>query len=498
MDWFLKNHVCELQFAENNLIQALLSHFNLFRDESGVQIEICLDRRTPTIRRREAKKELKSKMQHFKDKANDYQKTLDSVLIDNTCDKFPFNDSEFVFRYASGGTLPIIVKGTKEYYTLFYRDVHPIGWNIANGGCDSFEELLNPISAIIRELQEELILIDPKKNAWFLFITDDKNSLFLPEFEMARKLWQAYFPANNLRNFNNVAASIEWEYGPDTLKIKYEKEKPKTIHECFININALDFGIEIDRIAKIEITNETVPLDGEILDGKLLDRPIGLFEVNAFNEKIKKNETEFIPDIIFHSGSKEPQNKIDNIVKDEFIPRLLADQIRTKDECKEWEENKQKYNLCPATKAIINRFIRIDKKKTPYQKFDVFISHSSLDKIIVEKIIEDFKKESITYWVDHEQITLGDRITEKIENGLKKSKYVLVCISHNLGHSNWCRAEYGPILNMQYNEISGKKAIPLKLNEVDDQDIPVLLYDVKKADYQNYDEYQELLNYLKS
>lgn len=65
---------------------------------------------------------------------------------------FLHNDENFPFRYASGGTLPILRMEGQGYYCFFYRDIFPIGWNIANGGCCTREELLNPQMTIEREL----------------------------------------------------------------------------------------------------------------------------------------------------------------------------------------------------------------------------------------------------------------------------------------------------------------------------------------------------------
>lgn len=130
--------------------------------------------------------------------------------------------------------------------------------------------------------------------------------------------------------------------------------------------------------------------------------------------------------------------------------------------------------------------------------FNVFICHSSKDKKEVLDIIQAFKRKGVTYWVDHEQIEYGDEITGKIEDGLKNSKYTLVLLSKNLGKSNWCRKEYGPILNREYNKKSGKKVIPLKIDDCNDDDIPLLLYDKRRADYSNKEEFDDLLDYLKN
>jgi len=49
----------------------------------------------------------------------------------------------------------------RDYYCLFYREIAPVGWNIANGGAESVAELLDPLATIERELREELIIVEP-------------------------------------------------------------------------------------------------------------------------------------------------------------------------------------------------------------------------------------------------------------------------------------------------------------------------------------------------
>lgn len=138
-----------------------------------------------------------------------------------------------------------------------------------------------------------------------------------------------------------------------------------------------------------------------------------------------------------------------------------------------------------------------DKNTMLDNEFDVFITHASKDKDVVLHLIADLKSFGIRYWVDYEQIKPGDRITEKIEDGLQKSKHVLVCLSRNLGRSNWCRAEYSPILHRSYNRIGSKKVIPLRLDDSSDDEVPLLLYDVRRVDYSDEDEFSELIEYLK-
>ena len=51
---------------------------------------------------------------------------------------------------------------------------------------------------------------------------------------------------------------------------------------------------------------------------------------------------------------------------------------------------------------------------------DVFICHASEDKSdIIKPLITAFKRESISYWYDKEEIKWGDSIIEKVNDGLK-------------------------------------------------------------------------------
>ena len=116
--------------------------------------------------------------------------------------------------------------------------------------------------------------------------------------------------------------------------------------------------------------------------------------------------------------------------------------------------------------------------------FRVFLSHSSADKETVLKVLEALKNAGIPYWIDHEQIKFGDGIVGKIEEGLRQSKYVVVCLSKNLKSSGWCRAEYSPILYREFSGNTSRRVIPLSLDGSGDSDaIPLLLSDKMRADF---------------
>lgn len=130
--------------------------------------------------------------------------------------------------------------------------------------------------------------------------------------------------------------------------------------------------------------------------------------------------------------------------------------------------------------------------------YDVFICHSSKDNEFVKKIINKFNRNGITYWVDAERIQFGDSITQKIEDGLKRSKCVMPCLSRNLARSGWTRAEYGSFLNAEFSGNSSRKIIPIKLDDCEENDIPPLLRDKKRVMHDDEKEFAQFLEFLKN
>jgi hypothetical protein len=128
--------------------------------------------------------------------------------------------------------------------------------------------------------------------------------------------------------------------------------------------------------------------------------------------------------------------------------------------------------------------------------YDVFICHSGKDAAKAAELAEVFKRQGVRYWLDREQITYGDPVTRKIEEGLTASRYVLPLLSKNLGTSGWTRAEYGAILNGELSGPSERVVIPLKIDDGPDADIPILLRDKKRVSYLNETEFGEFVRFL--
>lgn len=131
-------------------------------------------------------------------------------------------------------------------------------------------------------------------------------------------------------------------------------------------------------------------------------------------------------------------------------------------------------------------------------KFDVFLSHSNRDKELVLRLTTALREANIAYWIDHEQISFGDGIIAKIEEGLQKSRFVVACLSENLLNSGWCRAEYGPILYREFSGDTSRRVIPLSLDgSTSSSGIPLLLSDKMRVDFTDRASFSAFIKYLR-
>ena len=68
---------------------------------------------------------------------------------------------------------------------------------------------------------------------------------------------------------------------------------------------------------------------------------------------------------------------------------------------------------------------------------DIFICHASEDKVdVVRPVVRTLEKENITYWVDEGEILWADSITQKVNEGLRISRYVIVILSKSFLEKN--------------------------------------------------------------
>jgi hypothetical protein len=115
------------------------------------------------------------------------------------------------------------------------------------------------------------------------------------------------------------------------------------------------------------------------------------------------------------------------------------------------------------------------------QEHICFLSHNKQDKDIVRRVASALHSYGIETWFDEWEILPGDKITEKIDEGLSKATSVIVFLSPNSVRSRWVKEE---MHNALYQSISTEKpeVIPVLIAECE---IPRLLSNYKYVDVGN-------------
>lgn len=72
---------------------------------------------------------------------------------------------------------------------------------------------------------------------------------------------------------------------------------------------------------------------------------------------------------------------------------------------------------------------------------DIFLSHSAKDKAVVRPLAERLRVDGLRVWFDEWEIRPGDNIPLKIEEGLERSRNLVLCMSANAFDSDWAQLE---------------------------------------------------------
>ena len=118
----------------------------------------------------------------------------------------------------------------------------------------------------------------------------------------------------------------------------------------------------------------------------------------------------------------------------------------------------------------------------------VFISYAKKDYIaadgnaipgnFVDKVIEAFQQEGITYWLDREQLSGGETYAARIAQNIRECDVFLFLSTEASNASEWIRREIGTAVNQ------GKRIIPVRLdNSVYDDAVNLYLSSVQYIDW---------------
>ncbi len=108
-------------------------------------------------------------------------------------------------------------------------------------------------------------------------------------------------------------------------------------------------------------------------------------------------------------------------------------------------------------KQLTHETMRIQHSETPKsltvnKEYDVFISHSSEDKVdFVRPLTVELQQLGIKVWYDEFELKMGDSLRRKIDQGLINSRYGIVVLSSSFFKRDWTNYELDGFVNKEMN-----------------------------------------------
>jgi len=126
------------------------------------------------------------------------------------------------------------------------------------------------------------------------------------------------------------------------------------------------------------------------------------------------------------------------------------------------------------------------KLKTVTKK-KLFVSYCHKNKAEVGKIISDLREYGLNFWLDEEQIDVGDRLMERIDEGVRLSDIPIIFLSEATKESMFAKHELFVFFDkVIYQKSTAKPWFIVKLDQVDPNDIMFGLGNFKYIDYKNH------------
>src|SRR5215470_12159666 len=118
----------------------------------------------------------------------------------------------------------------------------------------------------------------------------------------------------------------------------------------------------------------------------------------------------------------------------------------------------------------------------------VFCSHSSKDKPVVAQFAERLRADGIDAWLDVWEMSAGDNLVAKINDGLARCTAGLIFFSANTSGSEWVTAEANTLI---HQAVRGLRVIPVMLD--DQAVVPALLEPYIRQPVQEYEAIRDAL-----
>lgn len=132
-------------------------------------------------------------------------------------------------------------------------------------------------------------------------------------------------------------------------------------------------------------------------------------------------------------------------------------------------------------------------------EYHAYLCHSSLDKELVRQLRDRLETHGIRCWFDEADMPVGSPARDRMERGLRSSRYLLVCASAHLPSARWANTEIDAVMRYDVADPTKPKILVLKLDDDSEEDsIPLLLHGKKWLEYRRPGDFERLVEFLKN
>lgn len=172
-------------------------------------------------------------------------------------------------RWASGGVLSRVQYRSRAWFSFFFRDIPPFGWNISLGASEHDDELTDPWKFMMREFIEETLVCQQMEGQQTIrrpLVHDHLNmaeEIHRAE-ELSAKHRRLRFERDGIVFRTSLGEPVFFDIVPTKLDIDIDGVHPT--RSVLICINIGELGIEVLKVLNYELGNNDILLDGEIID----------------------------------------------------------------------------------------------------------------------------------------------------------------------------------------------------------------------------------------
>jgi hypothetical protein len=320
--------------------------------------------------------------------------------------------------------------------------------------------VLHPDAIVERELREELIIVEPERKRWYVFDWHDARLRDHPDFALAQQFWTERFRRQGFTEFEKMLLPLKWSLPPDfdcqaldqrqhdAMRIRCGDCPAIYTGQGFININAEDFGIEFDRIAKLTVSPGAILCDGELRGDQLLDRVVGLFPVERLLKEIDAGERHFVPDRVYWNGEDRTKRDLGGVIE-AFLKSRGSSWAQLEENLREDSapHPPDPFDLCPVTRTIIGRHKKLRDADSPAppvaDPFEVFLSFASEDSPLARKVFDHLLANAASRVFFSDLTLTRGGFADQIDRALDVAR-ALVAIGTSIDHLNksWVKYEW--------------------------------------------------------